>query len=395
MSNLSRRNFLSLSALSLPVVAAGKGFTFNPKHSRSGRETKYGINFLYDGYFYSADEYVSVLDEINRENKIIYDLYGSGGVVEELEKKMAVLTGKEKAIFMPTGTMANQLAISVLSGEKTKVAVQENSHVYRDEGDAPSSVFGKRLVPFPKDKSSITLDDVKNTLAYSESESTFIEKSDMGVISIENPVRRGFGQQVKIEEIRKIAAYCKQHDYKLHLDGARIFMASGYSGIPVIEYAKNFDTVYISLYKYFGAAAGAVLCGDAEVIDKMQHLIKIHGGNLLGAWPYAAVALHFLEGFENRFQQAIENGSKIIAGLNQIDGFHISPVADGTNIFFLHIEKKDQAKVAMYLKEKYQFFLRPRPLEGITGLPFVINETQLQVPPEFIVNAFEEAVHAS
>ncbi len=127
----------------------------------------------------------------------------------------------------------------------------------------------------------------------------------------------------------------------------------------------------------------------------MQHLIKIHGGNVLGAWPYAAVALHFLGGFENRFQQAIENGNKIISALNQIDGFRISPVGDGTNIFFLHIEKKDPLKVAKYLREKYRFFLRPRPLKGTTGLPFVINETQLQVSPEFIVNAFEEALHAS
>ena len=96
---------------------------------------------------FEPSEYLVELQKANADAAIVKDRYGVGGAVEQLEKKFVEITGKEKAIFMPSGTMANQLAIAVLSGENAKVVVQDTSHVYRDEADAAQTVFGKRLVP--------------------------------------------------------------------------------------------------------------------------------------------------------------------------------------------------------------------------------------------------------
>src|SRR5678815_5809724 len=93
--------------------------------------------------------------------------------------------------------------------------------------------------------------------------------------------RRTDGRMIPIDEIKKISEYCRSKNIKLHLDGARIYMASAWSGVSINEYSTYFDTVYISLYKYLGASGGAILCGDKALIEKMPHMIKIHGGNML------------------------------------------------------------------------------------------------------------------
>src|SRR5262249_9474998 len=155
-------------------------------------------------------------------NKTGRDFYGEGGVVEELEKKFIDITGKEKAIYMPSGTMANELALHVLSGDNTKVFVQELSHIYRDEADAAKSVFNKRLIPIAKGEYSFTLEELKSAIDYHNNGEVF--KSGIGCLSIEVPVRRADNCTISIEEIRRISKFCRENNYKLHLDGARLYM---------------------------------------------------------------------------------------------------------------------------------------------------------------------------
>lgn len=149
-------------------------------------------------------------------------------------------------MFMPTGTMANQLAIKVLSGDHAKVFVQETSHVFRDEVDAAQLVHDKRLIPLAKGEPYFTLDELKQAVEYHKEAENF--KSVIGAVSIEIPVRRNEGRMMPVAELKKISAYCKDNKIALHLDGARIYMASAWSGVPVKEYSSYFDTVYISLY---------------------------------------------------------------------------------------------------------------------------------------------------
>ena len=391
---INRRAFLrntGLSALPLvapliPAVAApGNRHTSPPAPERA-------VNFTSDGVSYDPTSYISKLQEINAAQPIGQDFYGNGGAVVALEKKFTEITGKERAIFMPTGTMANQLAILVLSGENTKVFVQETSHVYRDEADAAQSVHNKRLIPVAQGEAGFTLEQLQQAVEYHRKGEVF--ESGMGAISIENPVRRADGKFVPFDELKKIAAYARQQGFKLHLDGARIYLASAWSGVSIKEYSSLFDTVYISLYKYLGAAAGAILCGDKAVIDKMTHLIKIHGGTMFGNWANAGMALHHLDGLDARLQQTKKRSEELFAQLNQLPELKITPIPSGTNIYLLQFAKGvDGLKIATALFREHNIRMG-RPSE--TGLArFSVNETILFQDLNTIVNAFKAAIKSA
>jgi threonine aldolase len=283
--------------------------------------------------------------------------------------------------------MANQLAIKLLSGANTKVFVQETSHVYRDEADAAQSVHNLRLIPLAQGSAGFTLSDLKESIEYHNRGEVF--KSGIGAISIENPVRRNDGQLFDFEEIKKISSFCRENNYKLHLDGARLHIASSYSGISVKEYASHFDTVYISLYKYLGAAGGAILGGEAKVIDQIPHLMKIHGGVTFHSWPYAAMALAHLKDLDQRLASAKERGSELIRQMNLTKEYQVTPVVtNGTNIFNMTVKGSIEFK-DFYESLKNQGILINAPRGGIIKL--VINETLLKKEVSKVVQAFQKA----
>ncbi len=388
MSTVNRRNFLKASGIAvlpalLPVTPVIAAETFA---DRSPTDEPV-IKFYFDGEEYTPGMYINALQKINNSGAIKADSYGSGGVVEALEKKFEEITGKEKAIYMPTGTLANQLAIAVLSGENTKVYVQDTSHVYRDEADAAQSVFEKRLMPLAKGETYFTAAQLKEAIDSLRSQEVF--PSGIGAVSIENPVRRTQGRMVPLEEIKKISEYCRSNNIKLHLDGARIHMASAWGGVSIKEYASYFDTVYISLYKYLGAAGGAVLSGDKTVIAKMPHLIKIHGGTQFNFWPNAAMAMSKLDGIEAILKAARQRSAEIFAALNQLTGVKVTALDGGTNIYEMELGNEINGK-NMQEKLNKDFNIRiPGLRENKTRL--TVNETILYKDAAYVINAFKTA----
>lgn len=389
MTTWNRRNFLRTSGLGvLPALVPFTSALAFEKKEMPDPATPL-VKFFGDGEMYEPGDYMAELQKAHAATAIVRDRYGVGGVVEALEKKFVEITGKEKAIFMPSGTMSNQLAIAVLSGENSKVFVQDTSHVYRDEADAAQSVFNKRLMPLAKDQTYFTAQQLKEAVENLEKEEVF--KSGIGAVSIENPVRRADGRFVPLDEIQKISAYCRSNNIKMHLDGARIFMASAWTGTAVKDYATYFDTVYISLYKYLGASAGAMLCGPAAVIDKMAHLIKIHGGSMYGNWTNAAMALYKLDGFETRLQNAIKMSAELFTALNKIPGISIKPLDGGTNIYSMELAKEiDGKKMQQVLNKEFNIRM-PRPNDK-NQTQLSVNETLLYQSTAYLVNAFKKSI---
>lgn len=393
MESLNRRNFLKNSGLSvLPAFIPGApafAEILKVANSPAGEPV---VKFGGDGEMFDAMAYLDQLMQMHAITPIERDFYGNGGAIAALEKKFEEITGKEKAIFMPTGTMANQLALAVLSGENTKVFVQETSHVFRDEADAAQSVFGKRLIPLARGKTFFTAEELEQAVDYHNQGEVF--KSGIGTVSIENPVRRTDGKMVPIEEIKKISGYCRKNYIRLHLDGARIFMASGRSGIKIREYSSYFDTVYISLYKYLGAAAGAILCGEKAVIDKMVHLIKIHGGTMFGNWANAAMALHRLTGFEDRFRESIKRAGEIFNSLNQLKEMKISLKDGGTNIYDLKLTPEVNGREMVNILAKDHGIMMYNPDKN-NEIKLTVNETLLYRDTKSIVNSIRQALKSS
>ncbi len=389
----NRRSFLKKCGLStIPLLlpaSAMNAMALTESSSNKSYSNKTPVNFIFDGLAMSPNDYLIKLQEINKTKAIETDFYGKGGVVKLLEEKFAMLTGKEKAIYLPSGTMANQLAVKLLNGNKTKVIVPENAHIFRDEADAAQSVHNKRLIPVGKGKAFFNLMDLENTIDYLNKNEVF--KSGLGTIVIENPVRRADGSIVPIETIKEIAAYCKQKDYKMHLDGARIHIASAYSKVSLLEYASYFDTVYISLYKYLHAAGGAILCGEAKLIDQISHQIKILGGTVFQNWHNAAVALHYLEGVDEKWKQIISASIKLMDGLKQISGVNMESLPNGTNIYDLQLsEDIDSKKLAAYLYNEYNIWMGGANGAGV--VKFTINESILTRDIEEIINAWEHGI---
>ncbi|MBA2612364.1 MAG: aminotransferase class I/II-fold pyridoxal phosphate-dependent enzyme [Bacteroidetes bacterium] len=388
MDSINRRSFLKTSGIvMLPALIPFNSVLANEKFL--GDPSTPLVNFYSDGVTFRTSEYINELQKINVSHPIKRDQYASGGVVEELEKKFAELTGKESAIFMPSGTMANQLAISVLSEEKTKIFVQDTSHVYRDEADAAQSVFNKRLMPLAKNKTHFTAAELQRAIENLQEEEVF--ESGVGAVSIENPVRRTNGGIVPIDEIKKISAYCKSKNIKMHLDGARLFIAAAWSGVAIKDYTANFDTVYISLYKYLGAGAGAVLCGPKVIIDKMPHLIKIHGGNMAENWFNAAMALHKLNGVDTRFADAKKRSGEVFVELNKIKGLQITEISGGSNIYTLQLPKEVSGE--NFCKKLYESFkIAVNYPNEKNQIDLLVNETLLYQNTEYIIDAFKKSL---
>ena len=330
---MNRRNFLHLSSLgTLPVVAGGwSGLAGSAaaigRHPEPLPEGAVIVSFARDGPGFTPAEYLAKLQEINRLRPVEPDSYGEHGTVDQLLKKFMAITGKEAAIYMPSGTLANQLAIHVLSKGNSKVFVQETSHVFRDEADAAQSLYGKRLIPLAKGRYAYTLEELQAEVEYASKGEYF--PTGIGAVSIEIPVRRCNLQVFPLDQLKSISAWCREKGYKLHLDGARLHLASAWSGVSVREYSALFDTVYMCLYKYLGASSGAILCGPKEVIEPMEHLVKIHGGSMYQNWTNAAMALHQLEDIEQRLLATREKADKLFGALNRIPGIQVQPVPDG------------------------------------------------------------------
>jgi threonine aldolase len=244
-------------------------------------------------------------------------------------------------------------------------------------------------MPLAKGETFFSAQQLRHAIESLSNEEVF--SSGIGAVSIENPVRRMDGRMVPLEEIKKISAYCRSKNIKLHLDGARIFIASAWSGIPISEYASYFDTIYISLYKYLGASAGAILSGDKSVISKMPHLIKVHGGSMYGNWTNAAMAVYRLEGIEKRFKDVVSRANELMTALNTLKGVKISALESGTNIYNLQLDQTvNGKKLQEGLNTKYNIRIAGFNQNNSTLL--TMNETLLYQTPGYVLDAFRESL---
>ncbi|SMG50266.1 L-threonine aldolase [Marivirga sericea] len=387
ISKSDRREFLKKLGLgSLPFFIPATSFANSALKGNSNAANR--VNFQFDGISYSPEEYLNKLLQINKQHKIEPDIYGYGGATTALEEKFAEISGKQKAIYLPTGTMANQLAIKLLNGQNTKVIVPENSHIYRDEADAAQSVHAKRLIPVVNNKPYYNRKELDSTI--SELQSNEVFKSGIGTVVIENPVRRAFGTAIPLDNIKEISQYCKEKGYKMHLDAARIHLAEAYHNTSIREYSAPFDTVYFSLYKYLNAAGGAILCGDAELIDQVAHQIKIHGGTIYQNWNNTAMALYSLNGIGSRFKEMAIKGKNLIKQLNKIDGIEVESTSEGTNLYKMYVSPEMNGfEFDKYLENNYAISIRPPNPKG--EIRFSINESILFQTVDEIVLAFKDA----
>lgn len=389
MTTLNRRRFIQLGtggaagwgcAVAPPIVNS----LAQPSAQPASDVTHRPVRLSGDGIGLDSDQYARLLAQLAGEKGIASDSYSLGGVVEELENQFARVLRKERAIFFPTGTLANHVAVRTLAGGSSRVIVQEQSHLYHDEGDCAQTLSNLTLMPLATGRATFTAEEVEQVVAETKAGRVV---SRVSVISIETPVRRKQGERFDWGELQKIVSIARREGIKLHLDGARLFLQAAYTGQDVAETAAPFDTVYVSLYKYFNAASGAILAGPRSVIDGMYHVRRMFGGGLSQVWPFAAVALHYFDGFADRYSRAVRISEDLIRAIEKNDSFRVERIPSGTNLFRLRISSGDPQAFRKRLAARGIALSSPQSDAFLVG----VNETLNRTTAADLESAFSEA----
>jgi threonine aldolase len=328
------------------------------------------------------------LEAFEDEVGIVPDSYTRGGTVEKLEHRFAEALGKEAAVFMPTGTLANHLAIRRLCGVKPRAVVPEQSHLYNDTGDCVPRLSGITLIPLALGRPYFTLAELHEALQQSM---TGRVHSPVGTVMIESPMRRQHGQIMPYEAMLEVTRFCKAQGIATHLDGARLYMMAAATGSSPQQYASLFDTVYVSLYKYFGAPFGAILAGPGATLADLYHERRMFGGGLASASLAAALALKGMQEFAERFGMAMAKGADLIDRLNQCEGIRVGRFPHGSNIFPVMLDPRVHVDTFLAALRRSGVFLFLD--EGSKDqIHLTVNTTILRQPNGAILTAFERAL---
>lgn len=293
------------------------------------------------------------------------DVFGDDPTVARLEARVAEILGKEAAVFTPSGTMANQLALRAHTEPGDEILVDANAHIYYYESGAPAALAGVMCRCLPGGRGVFTAADVEAVLRPADQ-----HFAPTKLVCIENTHNRGGGSVWPIERIREVADVSRARGLRLHLDGARLWNASIATGIPERDYAAPFDSVSVCFSKGLGAPIGSALCGTREFIQRARRFRKMYGGGMRQAGILAAGALHALEHHRARLAEDHANARALAEGLSRLPGLELDPATVQTNIVFLRVRNLPAATLVSDLGEAGVRVLAvgPDSLRAVTNL---------------------------
>ncbi|MBN9298331.1 MAG: DegT/DnrJ/EryC1/StrS family aminotransferase [Filimonas sp.] len=290
------------------------------------------------------------------------DVFQEDPTVNQLEKKAADLFGMEAAIFCPSGTMTNQLAIKCHTQPGDEVICDHLSHIYQYEGGGIAFNAGCSVRLLQGDRGRITADLVKESI----NNPLDVHKPLSTLVSLENTANRGGGSCYDFAAFEYIREVCKSNGLAFHLDGARLFNAIVAQKESTKEYGRVFDSISICLSKGLGAPVGSVLIGKREFIQKARRIRKIFGGGMRQAGFLAAAGIYALDHHIDRLAQDHDHAKQIATALSSKD-FVGTMLPVETNILIFEVKGKYTAtQLAQILKEN-----------GILVIP--ISATQIRI----------------
>jgi len=363
----------------------------NAKGVKELPSSEHSVFFYGDDAPSSNIQFINQLKDISDTRKMTEDNYSIGGEVAELESIMAKKLGKEACVFFPTGTLANHIAIRQLGLPKTRAIVPEQSHIYQDSGDSVQQLSGINLVPLGGGDPYFDLPELKKALVNSMNGRVV---NPVGVVVIETPVRRCFGRSMPYEKMLSITEYCKERDISTHLDGARLFIASAFTNVALEKYGALFDTVYISMWKYFRAPYGAILAGSKEFCENLFHVRRMFGGSLPFSSLSAALALDGLKHFEKDARLAVSQSKELLELLSRIPNIEVNHYEDESNIIPVAFNDKVNLQNLDRTLRSKGVFINPE-TSGQNTIHLTINMTILRKSNQELLKAFTEALETS
>jgi threonine aldolase len=281
------------------------------------------------------------------EAKVGDDVYGEDPTIRALEERTADLLGKEAAVFVPSGTMANQIAVGANTQPGDEVLCSSTSHVYVWEAGGMARLSGVTARTFAGEAGLLTVDELRDAIRPDDSH--YVRTR---LVCLENTHNRGGGRVHPIEDVAGIARWARGHNLLMHLDGARLMNAVVASGRPASEWGQHFDTISICFSKGLGAPVGSALAGTAEAIRKAHRLRKLFGGGMRQAGILAAAALHALEQHVDRLEDDHAHARLLGEAFAETEGFALESGPVETNLVWVLVDRSlgTAAEVAAYLR---------------------------------------------
>ncbi len=275
------------------------------------------------------------------------DVLGDDPTVQALEARTAEVLGKEAALFMPSGTMSNQVAVRCHTQPGDEIYLDANAHIFFYECGAPAALSGVTCGLIPAPRGIFGAAELHAAIRPSN-----IHFPRPALVCIENTHNRGGGSVWLIEQIAEVADEARRHGLSLHLDGARLWNASVATGVAEAQYAQHFDSVSVCFSKGLGAPMGSALAGSAEFIRRARRIRKMLGGGMRQVGIVASGALYALEHHRERLAEDHVNARRLAEGVAAVPGLEVNLAEVQTNIVMIRTPRMPAEQFAERLKGK-------------------------------------------
>jgi threonine aldolase len=318
------------------------------------------------------------------------DRYGERALAERLEARVAALLGKEAAVWMPSGTMAQQIALRIHCDRRAnqRIAFHPQCHLDVHEERGYAHLHGLIADLLGSRERLPTLHDLEAV------------REPLGAVVLELPARELGGQLPPWEELVAFCAKAREREIALHMDGARLWQCAPFYGRGLDEIADLFDTVYVSFYKDLGAPAGATLAGTKAVIDEARVWQVRHGGRLFTAYPFLIAAERGLDEVLPRMSEFVARAKELAAALAELEGVEIVPNPPQTAMFHLLVRRKLEPlnKTALDIAHRTKTFIgqfAATELPGVQTTELTVGAPSLQVAVDEARELYSELLTAS
>ncbi|NLU21935.1 MAG: aminotransferase class I/II-fold pyridoxal phosphate-dependent enzyme [Phycisphaerae bacterium] len=305
------------------------------------------------------------------------DVFGEDPTVVALERRTAEILGKEAAVFMPSGTMTNQVAVRVHTEPGDEILLEAEAHIYYYEVGGPAALSGVMCRLLPGVRGIFGAAEVKAALR-----TWNVHYPKTKLVCIENTHNRGGGSVWPVERVAEVAEAARAAGLRMHLDGARLWNASVASGVPEREYARYFDSVSVCFSKGLGAPVGSALAGTEEFVERARRFRKQFGGGMRQAGIIAAGALYALEHHRARLAEDHVHARRFAEGLATIPGVELIGGMPETNMVVFRV-KLLPAEVAMQRLAAAGLLVLPMDTDSLRAV------THLDVTAEQVERAVE------
>ncbi len=307
--------------------------------------------------------------------KVGDDVFAEDPTVNALEQKCADMFGMEAAIYCPSGTMTNQIGISVLSQPYEEVICYKGAHIYKYEGGGVAGNSGLSFKLLDGDRGILSLDDVLSSINPDD-----IHFPKTSIVELENTVNKGGGKCYTIDHVNKISKASRERGLKVHLDGARLFNALVANSEKATDYGQAFDTISICMSKGLGAPVGSLLIGSKDYIKQARRVRKYFGGGMRQAGYLAAACIYALDNHIERLDEDHKKAKEIesaLVGLPYVE--NVLPVE--TNIVIFELSGDITAEACLNKLREHNIMavaFGPKEVRFVTHLDYsddMLNET--------------------